>query len=249
MWNPAGLADVEKGQVLFTHTGHIAGINNGYVGIASPELLKRYNIVSGLSVNYFDYGSLRRATYTSGSAGATIGTFGARDYAIGISFARNHYRWDYGLTVKYIKQEIDSVDDSAWACDIGLKYSLSDALVFGYTLQNLGGDITMEREAYDLPLTHRVGLAYRPWKRLIIGVDGIKSMNNSSTEINAGLEYRVMESFIIRGGYSSEREVKDKYSVGAGFRFSDLAIDYAFTPFSDLGESHKISLTYRFGKQ
>lgn len=255
-WNPAGLADVDKSQILFMHDEYIADIDHEYVGLASPELIKQHNIVTGLSFNYLDYGSLRRATYTSGNAGTTTGTFGMKDYALGISFAKqNSTQRDFGMTVKYIKQEIDGIADAAWACDIGLKYNIGRAavrdrfppLVLGYTLQNLGGDITMERDAFDLPLTHRVGLAFRPRKKLLIAVDGIKT-KNGPTEGSAGLEYHLKESLIIRCGYSSERKVKDKYSLGAGFRVSNLAIDYAFTPFSDLGDSHKVSLTYNFGK-
>ncbi len=39
------------------------------------------------------------------------------------------------------------------------------------------------------------------------------------------------------------------FTAGAGLRFGDFSLDYAFVPYGDLGTSHRISLGFDFPKQ
>jgi hypothetical protein len=52
----------------------------------------------------------------------------------------------------------------------------------------------------------------------------------------------------LRTGYQFGRNTGagSGFSVGMGLTFSNLGLDYAFVPYGDLGDTHRISLGYKF---
>jgi hypothetical protein len=76
----------------------------------------------------------------------------------------------------------------------------------------------------------------------------VDSSNSSYSRFrqNLGLEYWLLNSLALRGGYQLGYDVGD-LSAGAGFRFGGFGLDYAFVPYSVLGNSHRVSVNYAFG--
>ena len=67
-----------------------------------------------------------------------------------------------------------------------------------------------------------------------------------SVYINAGAELWLYETIAVRAGYCGQ-EYRDGngLSAGAGLTVLDnLMVDYAWTPYTDLGNFHRISLYY-----
>jgi hypothetical protein len=59
-----------------------------------------------------------------------------------------------------------------------------------------------------------------------------------------GGEYLIKEVLYLRAGYQTGYDNRG-LSAGAGFVYKEFRIDYAFVPYqSDLGNSHRFSLTY-----
>ena len=59
----------------------------------------------------------------------------------------------------------------------------------------------------------------------------------------SGIEYWLMRSVGLRGGYDGEKE---HFSFGAGIRYENWQFDYAFIS-HDLGSTNVLSATLRFG--
>jgi hypothetical protein len=76
----------------------------------------------------------------------------------------------------------------------------------------------------------------------------VDSSNSSYSRFrqNLGLEYWLLNSLALRGGYQLGYDGGD-LSAGAGFRFGGFGLDYAFVPYSVLGNSHRVSVNYAFG--
>ena len=52
-----------------------------------------------------------------------------------------------------------------------------------------------------------------------------------------------------RAGYNSRMDVSGNMkgvTAGAGLEYSDYMLDYAFVPFGNLGDTHRISLGLKF---
>jgi len=72
--------------------------------------------------------------------------------------------------------------------------------------------------------------------------------SDDSTNAHLGLEYRFSNGIAFRGGYltGSSFDFPSGVSGGIGYDSSSYQVDYAFVPYGDLGNTHRISFTIRF---
>jgi len=86
---------------------------------------------------------------------------------------------------------------------------------------------------------------------LVTGLDIAKPKDNDFS-IHGGLEYSLASAYFLRAGYSitpsNNLDVDGLTNLtgGVGVRLGHFAVDYAFVPFGDLGNTHRISLLINF---
>ena len=68
-----------------------------------------------------------------------------------------------------------------------------------------------------------------------------------SLEMKLGGEFWVHPQFAIRGGFQTG-PTGPGLQAGFGIKIGQARVDYAFAPMGDLGLTHHIGLTFRFGK-
>jgi hypothetical protein len=115
-WNPAGLAQMNRSEVMFVTQPWIVGINTtfGAVGIVVPN----FGCI-GAGIIMMDYGEMDVTTmaYQDG----TGERFTAKDMAISISFARNLVEgFSFGASGKIITSSIWHETGTALAFDLGV---------------------------------------------------------------------------------------------------------------------------------
>jgi hypothetical protein len=110
----------------------------------------------------------------------------------------------------------------------------------------------LQTEEWSLPLTFRVGLAYKVFEmeqhRLILAVDALHPSDNYES-VNAGAEYLFNDFFAVRGGYKSLflQDSEESFSLGVGIKQYlmgnvEFKIDYAYQDFRRLGGVQKFSV-------
>ena len=249
-YNSAGLvgADAEAPgvQVMFMHKEWIQDTRTEYLG-TSITLNDENALGFFLSSTTISDIELRTRP------GDPEGTFTARNFSIGASYARR--MWDnvrLGLTAKFLYEKIFVDEASGTAIDLGLQYNTPlEHLSVGAAVANLGSVNELHNEKSTLPAMLRVGLAYS------LEINGINSkatlaadlqhiFPESKSYLNAGGEV-VFDRFVaVRAGYQFGSEGRG-FSSGVGVRYSILGLDYAFSPlFSDLGNAHTLSLVLSF---
>lgn len=244
-WNAAGLGGINSYELLFMHDEYIQGIRQEYGAFGFP-LKNNYGTI-GVSINYLDYGKYDRTTITSGNSGTTTGSFGAKSWVGSIAWGKKFSRINFGFNLKYISDKLDNTKASAFGADIGLQYPASELFTIGYTVQNIGTKLKYESERSSLPIVHRIGLGYRqPGGQINFEADAVKSENDKWQVQLGGELWAIKNRFALRAGYISGRDAEDKYTVGAGFLYNGLSLDYAYSPFGKLGSSHKASIQYKF---
>ncbi len=67
--------------------------------------------------------------------------------------------------------------------------------------------------------------------------------------IHIGAEYVALKMAALRIGYNGRNEADSGITAGGGIRINNLFVDYTFVPFGDLGNSHRMSLSYKWGNQ
>jgi len=83
--------------------------------------------------------------------------------------------------------------------------------------------------------------------RMIIAFD-INFPNDQPVNLHAGVEYTFKNGFSLRGGYQTgtDFDFLSNLSGGLGYETESYNVDYAFVPFGDVGNTHRMSFTLRF---
>lgn len=276
-WNPAGLASNLSGEAFFNHTDWFLDIALEYAGVAVyvPDVGTIGGFVSALTMNDMDVRSEARPEGTGER-------FDAGGLAIGLSYARKLTdRFSIGFNVKYIREFIWHSASSGFAVDVGTIYRIpvKNEFRIGASISNFGSKMKLDGrdlieidqvggsggnlintktdiDAYELPLTFRVGVAMDVWKsgesKLITAVDAVHP-NDHTEFINSGFEYAWNGVFMVRAGYKSLFEAGSEQGLTLGFgiryRLMDyvrLNIDYAYQEFGRLTDVQQFSFGVKF---
>jgi hypothetical protein len=247
-FNPAGIATVNRQEIGFAHNTLILDLDYNYLAYAYPM---RGGGTLALSGIYVDLGVVdRREVGAGGASTASLGSASGYDFSFSASYARTLSRFvDLGATVKVINETLDNYSANAIAIDLGAKWRPPvPGLTLGVSISNLGSSLKFVRSNDELPITLRLGAAYKtPNKRFGLSGDLVYT-KNQDMEGGVGAEFWVWpEHIVLRGGANSQNDAGSGASIGAGFHWNDVAVDYAYVPFGDLGDQNLISVGYKFG--
>ena len=244
-WNPAGLSNLEGFEVSL---GHFAWFQDISVEQASLALPLNAGPVLGASITYVNYGDIAGFD----ADGNATGDLTAYDLAVGLSVGHaldDH--WSAGLTGKWVSQKLDQYNASAFAADLGLRYTGS-SFVVGATVTNVGSKLTFDETAEDLPAAFQVGVAILPFGGAVATSLDFYQPFQGDLIIRQGLELGFSERYYLRTGYDylpgqDGRQLATSISLGAGLRFDFGDFDYSFTP-NDKSTSedlHRFTLSLR----
>ncbi len=233
-WNPAGLAKMEKRQFSATYNMWFAGINQGYLGMGFP--LAREGVAAG-GVNYVDMGDFDGRD----EAGNPTGTFTASALNYQLGYAnRVGEKLTWGISAGIVQDTIAEDIKSTYAANLGLIFRSSESLSLGLALQNIGGQLGSD----PLPFVAKVGMAYT-WKSLLLVLD-IASPTDNDLYYCAGIEWWIMDGIALRAGYKTNQDIGEGLTAGLGFNKGKIRFDYAYVPYGELGDTHKVLLGMSF---
>jgi hypothetical protein len=271
--NPAELVGVQSIDVSANRVNWFAEIPVQSVGVA-----KNFDGIGviGLSVLMVDYGDMKRTEYglvgdpaaPSGQRNVVLddlGTFTASDLAVGLSYARQVTdRLSVGTNIRYIQEKIDDLSMSNYSIDIGTMYYTGfKSLRLAMVARNFGPDrklvdyneeVQREPASIKMPVQFRLGAAIDFLEGddsphlLTAAVEGVHP-NDGPEKLNVGLEYRLFEMFMARGGYRFNYD-EEGITLGAGLNLdlggANVIFDYAYIDFGHLDyvQMFSVGLTY-----
>ena len=239
--NPAGLAHIENFEISLNHT---AGFEQSYREAVTAGV--RAGKIGGiaLSVNFSDSGLFERRDMS----GALLeGLNGANEAGIRLGWGGEMPAGiTAGMSAAYSKKAAAGTDIHAYAATAGIISELGDSLRFSAAVTGAGYSGMPSGISVIAGFVYEAGLedAGRLTAAIAGGFDGV-----SLSTVSAGIEASVISSIFIRAGYTHDTVEQmsgglQGFSAGAGIRFDSIQIDYAFVPQGDLGNSHRISMTY-----
>lgn len=206
--------------------------------------------VIALSSVLFDYGTMERTVKLSGQRiYEQIGTFDANSMAIGLSYSKQLTdRFSFGVTAKYVKEQLDVYSASNVVIDGGFLYytGLGSLRVAG-VIQNFGSDAKFKNSEFKMPAVLRLGLASEVYQtdqsRVTLLVEAVHP-TDSDEKLNVGAEVELMKSVTLRGGYKFFYD-EEKYSFGIGLKPPveyPVSIDFAYANYGVLGNILRFTL-------
>jgi long-subunit fatty acid transport protein len=265
-WNPAGLASLQRREVMESHVDWPADIHYDHVTLVLPvsRLGGSIGLQFGLlgttiqeTTDLEPFGTGRQFTYS--------------DVVAGMSYAR---RWTDKLLVgagaKYVREDLGSEVGgpvtSAMLFDVGSIFYLGLGSVrIATSLTNFGAELkpagqytspysgeVRQYDGFDPPMVFRYGLAFEPLENSTQRLTTSFEMNqpaDNQRQVKAGAEWSYRHAFALRSGYNFNADVL-KFCAGVGFAgdFSSLhgTVDYAYTDGGFLGAIQHLSLGVRF---
>jgi hypothetical protein len=250
-YNPAGLVQLENRQVMVSLIDYPADISYSFVGVAMPVGIGG---VIGFGYYGLDAGEIDVTTHQHPN-GVDGWTFGAKDYALSLSYGRFLTdRFSLGVTVKLIDELYEEERATGWAADVGTQYNTGwRNFKITMLLSNFGPDMSFITQDYPLPINFKFGGALDvldgPGHHAIFAIEGSHPADNRE-KYNVGMEYTFRNFASLRAGQRFEHDLGGM-SVGGGvlFKISETykaRLDYGYQDFDALSEIHRFALTVDF---
>ena len=245
-FNPAGLAYEKGSAAMATHALWFESVH--YTVAAYNRHTPKYGTF-GIGLQALSYGDITSVDNT----GVADGTFSPRDLALTAGLGRDiNEKLTAGAQAKYLYSKIDN-SASALLVDLGAQYR-HNSLTAGLAIQNAGTKLKYNSESESVPTQLRLGAAYG-WSKITAYGD-LNLPSDAKTWLALGVEYKAYTADnitgMLRAGYSTRANDarNDKtfpFSLGLGLSKDKFALDYAFVPYGDLGQTHHITLGMRWG--
>ncbi len=250
-WNPAGIAQVEGYQAIFTYTKMFADVNLNYFGVVMPAgEIGNF----GVNVTALNFGEMDVTTeYHPEGTGQK---FSAGSYAFGLSYAKFITdRFIVGANFKYIREDISNSSAQGIAFDIGTIFTTpfygirfaSSISNYGTKMQMSGDDLLVRHDtdpgrngnnesldaylstdAFELPLRLQIGLS-REFnimdQKLTLALDA-NYPNDNSQWVNLGGELSLLNGLIsLRGGYKTLflKDSQEGATFGVGLNYQEMS--------------------------
>lgn len=263
-WNPALASRLSQNEIMFGHTGYFAGISMEYVSL----VYKVKDFSFGGSLQFLDSGEIRETDEFNPFG--TGRTFRTNHYSFGLTASHSITElFSYGLTIRYLSEQIEQVDINTPAIDFGFFYAVGETgLRFSVgmnnfwfaaepsgstTRQTIGSGNEERREDdfddVDIPNRFILAAAYDAIKTDVHGliVTGqITNPSDNAEQFSIGAEYGYTGQFFLRAGYQFGVDEVEYPSFGAGikvpFRGKTFNFDYAYNAFERLGDVNRLSI-------
>lgn len=255
--NPALINDVSDRTINLNFMTYMEGAKT-----ASAAFLKAAGERGtwGVTAQYMDYGSMKETTADN----QELGTFSARDIAIGGTFAYAlTNELSGGVTAKFITSYIGSYNSLAVGVDLGLNYYHEDYdLSVSAVARNLGGQFKAYNDDFDrIPLDLQIGATKRIGQSPLRLSAAMSRLNDWSEGFGRhfaiGADVLLGQSIYVAAGYNfrraSEMKISDAegssahgagLSIGAGLTLERFKLHVAYAKYHVSASSILINISY-----
>ena len=249
--NPASFVSVENHYVSASNNNYLSDIS-----VMSFKYAVKINKLKGtINAGYsaFDSGKIRRTLITGSMSFADAGSFDLSEKMFNIGYSAKIDKLALGINSKYITEDYAGVKENSNSFDAGFFYDfdfMGDALSVSGMIKNIGNSFSFDREKYKVPLTYRMGLSsesdfFASDFYIKFCVEAVYDKENDFDGA-AGCEINYNRIIFFRAGYNSVQNAGTGFSAGVGLRYKGFDFDYAWVPYSNLGDAHYIGLSYNF---
>lgn len=263
LFNPAALAWIGNKEVSAHHLLYFSGISYSMLSYIHPI---NKNVALGTSLGYLNFGSLVRTEYVDPSININQyeekGTFGANGAIVIAGYGHKISRYfSYGINIKAMQETLDQKSYSGAAASIsglychklaqnpGYGYSFNKQRNYGWQLSFGLFNLGPQSNGFDMPMGGYFGSGM--WLSPFTYLSGeLVGYNDNTSEIRTGIEVAASNTLFFRLGYYHPLNTDPlrggiNLTGGAGLSVGPITLDYAWVPYGDLGQTHRISISLR----
>jgi len=241
--NSALLAIANNFEISYSNVALLAETNLTYIGLLFP--LEDCSFSIGLiSMQTSD---IERHLNPSVPSAIPDGYFSALNQSLSIGVGKRFLDYlDLGLSAKYERRLLDTVQDSVFTADAGFMLNFSP-MQFGGTLRNIYVKKYGNTED-DYPLDLDIGMNFSMYDRLLLCFDYIGLLTGHN-RCYAGFEYSILKSNTLPKGIMFRCGINEnEFSGGLGIMLGEFQIDYAYVV-HELENQHNVSAKLVLGAE
>src|SRR5262245_15959213 len=235
--NPANMSQLYQNEGLFEtsrlyESTSLNGISFAVPGHRLPSF--------GITVANLRSGDFARTNELNDD----LGTFNESEMALLLTASKNiNPRLAIGTNLKMVRQSVEDFSAGGFGLDLGGLYQVSPSLRVAASFMNLGGpSVTLRDTKETFPVEIRGGFAATVFDGRGLLVGQVDQISGQSLRLHGGGEYWIQPQFALRLGYDASYP-----AAGFSYRISNpMQFDYGIAD-DDLGMTHRIGLSYRFG--
>lgn len=239
-WNPAGIVKVKNVQAHFSYMNWF-----DLFDFNAASIVYNAGDLGTFGASMVMLTSDEMEITTEEEPNGTGRFFDAGDLALGISYAKYLTdRFNVGITIKYVNQQIWNESASGFAFDIGTQYRLDfQNLTIAMCMTNFGADMQFDgpdldftyrkdnnfplsrlvpsrlsTDEYPLPLNFQVGIGFDVFEYDFVKMRGaidVTHPNDNAERAHFGTEFSFYDRFYVRAGYKYNYDDQD-FTFGAG---------------------------------
>jgi hypothetical protein len=224
-WNPAGLPQIKKFSLSFTHTQWIADLNHNFFGLVLP--LDEVSSV-GFGVIQLSTGNIKNTTISQPEGTGLY--FDAADLAISVSYARRVIEQVIlGVSAKYINQRIWNTSAQTVALDFGILLNTGFYdMKMGFSFQNFGPGLTMRGSDLTTAIDQDPNSVVNPAVEANLATQPFPLPTSYRASISMPLVGEkspfnfANSSFVIAADVIHPNDNPEHYSIGMEYGFMDI---------------------------
>ncbi len=240
-YNPAALRMTDRRQLSVGHREGFSDVTSDYLGATLPG----ESVSVGIAAMTTSVGGIE----VRQRPGEPEGTFDARNALLsGGAAIMAADGIAAGIAGKLLYEKIYVDEASGYSFDAGIMYRMTNEIVFGAAILNVGTMSVLRAERSVVPASMRVGGSYTSSLSsdisVIAAADFVKTLDDNISHIHIGGELTYDAMMMIRAGYQTGYETRS-ISGGIGILYGMIRVDYAFVPSSGVfTPNHTVSLNF-----
>ncbi|MFH1142979.1 MAG: PorV/PorQ family protein [Candidatus Eisenbacteria bacterium] len=240
-WNPAGLARLNRPQLLLSHVESFAALRQEYAAVTQPVGRATAALAfNGMWTDDMDgYDRYANPTGKVGWAAYEAAVALGREISPGLAL---------GASLSYLRESIGQYGASGWAAGAGVQWAPWSArgVCLGLNVRNLGPSMQFIAEDVRLPLTVQGGASwsFHPSGSAssVLVAGELRHVRDEGTAMLWGAEYGYQDMLSLGLGYRTSHDTRD-LSVGIGAHPGRWSLYWAYVPIAEeLGDEHRFSL-------
>ncbi|MBK8575680.1 MAG: PorV/PorQ family protein [Elusimicrobia bacterium] len=244
-WNPSGIQQIPRQEIQFMHAEIFVDQTEDFLAYVRPHWRRGERETFGLTVS-----RLAQGNFDVVDEGESAGTAAPSETVVGVSYARPFGPGAWGLTGKWVRQDLFDQQGNAYALDLGYQANVRN-WGYGLALANVGTAMTLGDVRTELPLVLRAGAAR---KNISVGRGALTLAAQVDLPADDRLRGRLGVEWArlfaegwrgsLRSGYRTDGS---RFTLGAGVTRGGIELNYAYALNGELGASNLFDLTFRFG--
>ena len=248
LWNPGALGKVPEPMLSATHFLSIVDTEFDQASYVQPLRVWNSNGGLGMDIQYDTTTNFDQIDAQGNNLGAVenYDLLVAGGGGLALSDALR-----LGVTAKLFSSRLAEYKAQGFAVDLGAQSDITGRLTLGMALLNMGTQSAYDEVADPLPTDYSLAARYLLVDSSLVRIQTAAQLDRPwSTDgpvtLGVGAEYWYARSLVFRAGYKFGVDV-GPLSMGAGFKWQGLSLDYAYNTLGDLGMTNRFSMTVELG--